>query len=239
MDRLAPAPRSSDGWERYAWAAGIVYVLALVAVSVVGLAGGGLSQNDSAATIATSLHDHHQRLVVIACLSVIYAAAFVIYLWKLYHLLRGAPDRPNTLSSLVLVGGVLFVSLHAVSDIGITGMLGAKVASYAAQHDPGIAYALYLLTYALDSVADVFGSLFALATGVLLLRSGVLPRWLGWVATVVAPLLFLQGFGLGGVIATFGLILDLIGFLLLLIFILASSAILLRRELAAAPAGSA
>jgi hypothetical protein len=239
MALLAPAPRSSDGWERYAWAAGIVYVVALVGESVIGVTGSVLSQNDSAAKIAAGLHHHEQRLVAIACLSVIYAAAFVIYLWKLYHLLRGAPDRANTLSSLVLVGGVLFVALHAVSDIGITGMLGAKVASYAAQHDPGIAYALYLLTYALDSVGDVFGSLFALATGLLILRSGVLPRWLGWVATVVAPLLFLQGFGLGGVIATFGLILDLIGFLLLLIFILASSAILLRREIAAAPAGSA
>jgi hypothetical protein len=30
---------------------------------------------------------------------------------------------------LVLVGGVLFVTLHAVSDIGITGLLGAKLAS--------------------------------------------------------------------------------------------------------------
>ena len=50
----ASASRPSDGWERYAWAAGIVYVLALVAVSVVGLLGGGLSVNDSAATIATA-----------------------------------------------------------------------------------------------------------------------------------------------------------------------------------------
>jgi hypothetical protein len=210
-----------------------VYVAALVAESVIGILGGGLSQNDSAATIARSLHHHDQRLLAIAFVSIVYAAAFPIYLWKLYDLLRGAPDRPNTLSSLVLAGGVLFVSLHAVSDIGITGMLGAKVASYSALHDPGIAYALYLLTYALDSVADVFGSLFALATGLLILRSRVLPRWLGWVATVVAPLLFLQGFGLGGVIATFGLILDLVGFLLLLVFILVSSSIMLRSEGAA------
>ncbi len=41
-------------------------------------------------------------------------------------------------------------------------------------------------------------------------------------------LLFLQGFGLGGVIASFGLVLDLIGFVLFPIFVLVSSAILLR-----------
>jgi hypothetical protein len=57
----------------------------------------------------------------------------------------------------------------------------------------------------------------------------VLPRWLGWVAILASPFLFLQGFGLGGVIGSFGLILDLIGFLLLLIFVLVSSIILSRR----------
>jgi hypothetical protein len=128
---------------------------------------------------------------------------------------------------------VLFVALHAVSDIGITGLVGAKLAAYGAGHDHGVSYSLYLMTYAFDSVADVFGSLFALATGLIVLKSGVLPRWLGWVAILVGILFFLQAFGLGGVIATFGLVLDIIGFLLLVIFVLASSVIVLRRETAA------
>jgi hypothetical protein len=71
-----------------------------------------------------------------------------------------------------------------------------------------------------------------LATGLLILRTAVLPRWLGWVALLIAPLLFLQGFGLGGVIATFRLILDLIGSLLLLIFVIGSSVTGVRRETA-------
>jgi hypothetical protein len=206
-----------------------VFVVALVAEGVISV-GVGLSQDDSAAKIARGLHDHDQRLIAIACLSIVYAVAFVVYLWKLQALLRGDPGRAGGLSTLVLVGGVLFVSLHAVSDIGITGMLGAKVAAYSAQHDPGLAYMLYLLTFALDSVGDVFGSLAFLAIGLLVLRGGTLPRWLGWVALVTAPMLLLQGFGLGGVIGTFGLVLDLIGFLLLLIFVAASGAVLMRRE---------
>jgi len=134
---------------------------------------------------------------------------------------------------LLLVGGVLFVALHAVSDIGIYGVLDGKLATFGAQHDHSVSYTLYLLTYAVDSVADVFGSLFAFAAGVLVFRSGVLPRWLGWVSILAAPLLFLQAFGLGGVIASFGLVLDLIGFVALLLFVLVSSIILLRRESAA------
>ena len=76
----------------------------------------------------------------------------------------------------------------------------------------------------------MFGSLFAFAAGLLVIGSGVLPRWLGWVSILAGILFFLQGFGLGGVIASFGLVLDLIGFVLFLIFVLVSSVILLRRE---------
>ena len=78
--------------------------------------------------------------------------------------------------------------------------------------------------------SGVFGSLFAFAAGLLVIGSGGLPRWLGGISILVGILFFLQGFGLGGVIATFGLVLDGIGFVLLLIFVLVSSVLLLRRE---------
>lgn len=226
----------SRPWVRYAWAAGIVYVVALVAEIVVAL-GVGLSANDSAGKITTGLHEHHTRLLVISYLSAVYAVAFLIYLSSLYNLLRGDTDRPRILGSLVLVGGVLFITLHAVSDIGITGLVGAKLASFGSQHDPGIPYTLYLMTYALESVGDVFGSLCFFAAGLLVLRSGVLPRWLGSVSILAGILLFLQAFGLGGVIASFGLVLDGIGFVLALIFVLLSSVILLRRKDTVPPRG--
>jgi hypothetical protein len=227
---MAGATRTSSAWERYAWVAGILYVIALVAETVVGLLGGAVSQNDSAAKIASTLDDHRTRLLVITCLSVVYAVMFLVYLSKLDDLLRRDTDRPRFLSSLVLVGGALFIALHAVSDIGINGLLGAKLASFGFQHDQGVSYTLYLMTYGLDSVGDVFGSLLAFAAGLLVIGSGVLPRWLGWASILAGILFFLQGFGLGGVIASFGLVLDLIGFVLFLIFVLVSSVILLTRE---------
>jgi hypothetical protein len=206
-----------------------VYVIALVAEAVVGAAGIRLTQNDSPAKIASRLHEHRDLVLLVAYLSVVYAVAFAIYIWRLYDLLCQDTQRRWTLPTLVRVGGVLFVTLHAVSDVGITGLLGAKLATYGSQHDPGLSYTLYLVTYALDSVGDVFGSLAALAAGRLAIRSAILPRWLGWCAILAGCLLFLQGFGLGGVIATFGLVLDLIGFVLFLIFVLVSSVILLTR----------
>ncbi|MFZ1993196.1 MAG: hypothetical protein WAU75_03740 [Solirubrobacteraceae bacterium] len=100
--------------------------IALLAEIVVA-ASVGLTQNDSAAKMARVLYEHRARVLVIACLSVVYATAFVIYLCSLYNLLRGDTDRPRILGSLVLIGGVLFIALHAVSDIGITGLVGAKL----------------------------------------------------------------------------------------------------------------
>jgi len=226
---MAIAKQVSSVWERYAWVAGIVFVVALVAETVVSI-GVGVNQNDSAAKIANALHDNRGRLLVITYLSVVYAAAFPVYLSRLSGLLRGDTARPRFLGSLVLAGGMLFVALHAVSDIGITGLLGAKLALFGAQHDPGIAYTLYLLTFGLDSVGDVFGSLLAFAAGVLVIGSGVLPRWLGWISIIAGVMFLVQGFGLGGVIASFGLVLDLIGFVLFLIFVLVSSIIWLTRE---------
>lgn len=216
-------------WERYAWAGGVLYVVALVIEAVISV-GVKANQNDSAAKIAGELADHHRRLVLVACFSILYALGFAIYLARLHALLRGDSRLPRFLGTWVLIGGVLFLTLHAVSDVGITGMLGAKVATYSAQHDQGVGYTLYLLTFALDSVGDVFGSLFALATGLLLLERRLLPRWLGWTAVLVSPLFIVQAFGLGGVISTFGLVVDLIGFLLLVIFVLASSLVFLRRD---------
>jgi hypothetical protein len=226
IDRVVAAEKPAT-WERYAWAAGVIFVLALL-VDFVIAASIPINQNDSAVKIATELNANSTRLLVIAGVCVVYAAMFPIYLWKLSDLL--GVDQRRTIVSLVLVGGVLLVALHAVSDIAITGLVGAKVASYSVQHDPGISYTLYLMTFAISSVGDVFGSLFLFTAGLLARRTTLLPRWLAWIAIVAAIFLFLQGFGLGGVIATFGLAFDLIGFVLFLLFVLVSSVIMLGRE---------
>jgi hypothetical protein len=232
--RSSSPPQTSGRSKNYAWAGGIIFVVALAAESVIST-GVGLTQDDSARKIATGLHEHRDRLLLVAYLSIVYATAFLVYLCSLHDLLRENTERPSILVSLVLIGGVLFVALHAVSDIGITGALGAKLASFDYRHDQGVSYTLYLMTFALDSVGDVFGSLFALAGGLLVVRTGALPRWLGWASIGVATTFFLQGFGLGGVIGLFGLVLDLIGFVLLLIFVLVSSIIVLTRGTPAMP----
>jgi hypothetical protein len=221
--------RPDHAWERYAWPAGVLFVAALGIEFGISF-GVGVNADDSVATITRALADHESRLVAIACLSVVYAVAFPVYLCGLHQLLRRSTSGDGILGPLMLIGGTVLVVLHAIGDIGITGAMGAKLGSFGLQHDPGASYTLYILLFAVQSVGDVFGSLFAFATGLLVLRSGALPRWLGWLLLLAGVLLFLQGFGLGGVIGTFGLVLDGIGFVLFLVFVLASSVILLTRQ---------
>jgi nucleoside recognition membrane protein YjiH len=226
----------SRALERYAWIGGILYVVTLLVESAISL-GFKISQDDSAEKIARSVDDHHGRLVLVFCLSILYVVGFVVYLTRLDDLLRHGSSERRFFASWVPIGGVLFVTLHGVSDVGIYGLLAGKVAAYSAQHEPGLSYTLYLLTFALDSVGDVFAGFFMLGSGLLVLTSRLLPRWLGWLAVAGGPFLLVQAFGLGGVVSNFGLALDLVGFLLLLTFVLASSVIGLTR-VGAAAAGS-
>jgi hypothetical protein len=219
---------SAAGVRRYGWAAGLVFVVALL-VEVAVSATIPVNQDDSVAKIANELAAHRHVAVFVACVSMVYATAFLVYLWRLHDAFAQREGAASRLSTFVLVGGVLFLTLHAVSDIGITGVLGGKLAIYGEQHDQGLSYGLYLTTFAVDSVGDVLGSLFAAAAGLLVLKTALLPRWLGWVAILTGVMFFVQGFGLGGVIADFGLIVDLIGFVLLLTFVTVSSLLLMKR----------
>lgn len=86
--------------------------------------GVGLTQNDSATKMVSALYERRERLVVIACLSVVYAAAFLIYLCRLYNLLRGAHHRTDAGLAIApfglaldLIGFVLFLISVLVSSI--------------------------------------------------------------------------------------------------------------------------
>ena len=127
-----------------------MFAIALVAEVIVSI-GVPIDQNDTAAKIASELSDHQDRLVAVACLSALYAVGFVIYLAGLYNLLWAA--GPPVLGVLVLLGGTILVTLHAVSDVGIIGLLGSKLGGpLGPSDDPSVAHTLYLMTFAVDSL---------------------------------------------------------------------------------------
>jgi hypothetical protein len=108
----------------------------------------GLERHAWLGGMASALDEHRVRLLLISYFSIV-----------LHDSLRRSGKGPEPLATLILVGGVLFVTLHAVSDIGITGLLGSKLSSF--ESDGG------------DHLIP---------------RNGVLPRWLGFVAPAAAVL---------------------------------------------------
>ena len=134
---------------------GIVFVIALATEAGISIAI-PLNQDDSAARIARELDKQRHLLVVIATVSTVYVAALPVYGAGLHQRLCELAGQRTTRGSPMLVGVTFFAALRAVSDVGFYLLLAGKLASYSAQHYARLAYLLYLTTFALASVGDVF-----------------------------------------------------------------------------------
>jgi hypothetical protein len=129
-------------------------------------------------------------------------------------------------AALVLAAGAAFVTLMLIS-----GGLHLTLVQYASgQHDPAVLPALTDLNQWVGaailppSVAMLLGATLAILT------TRALPRWLGWLAAATAAL---QLIALAGVFQTtvegVVAIAALVGFLLFLVWVLATSVVLLLR----------
>lgn len=105
---------------------------------------------------------------------------FLCFIGSLYGLLRRSPGA-QTLATLGLAGAVLFAlgfALFAGIDFSL--------AQASRTLSPQAAQALNVLDDQLFLPAFVGAVVFGLAIGLAIVRSGLLPAWLGWVLLVVA-----------------------------------------------------
>jgi hypothetical protein len=174
-------------------ASGIAYVVALMAA--------GSNRSDSTAALAVEL------------VAMLLFLPFLGYLWSV---LRNAEGPGGWLAATVLATGVVAITIKMASA-------GPAVAA----RDDGISPAL---RDALQQVNDVSFIVTMLPLGVcmaavaaVVLRTHVLPAWLGWMAAVTAPLLIANGVALSSQEGP--------AFLLFLLWTLVAGIVLLRREL--------
>lgn len=107
-------------------------------------------------------------------------AFLLLFAGSLRTLFRQARSAEG-LGSLVLAGAAVLVA-GATMFFGFDYAL-AVVPSHL---DPGAAQALNVLALKLIFPMSAGGFVFGLATGLAILRSGLLPAWLGWTALVIA-----------------------------------------------------
>jgi hypothetical protein len=203
--------------QRSAALSGIVFVVLMLVGASFAL---DVPKGDaSAQEIASYFTDSgtHMRNIVGAYLWVLGGLAFLGFVAGLRSVLRRAEGDPGTLSNVVFGAGVVFTAVWSVSAAALASVAYAVKFSDAAVTNPDLVRVLPQLGSLLLLLGGGFaGILLVLATSVLTLRTGVLPRWLAWF----------------GIIVTIALVFDVtyMNILPLVAWVLGASIALLRRQ---------
>ena len=178
---------------RWGGAAGLAFVvLALLGKF---LAGNPPTVSDSGSTIASWLSDHRTAILFS---SLMWAAASGLVIWfaaAFAEAIREREERSDVhlalLAGAVLVGSAIFVN----------GALTAASAYNIAGRDTALSVLLYNITAVMTTMIGFAATLPLAAAGIGVLRTHVMPNWLGYLALLAALVSFVGAFG---VFATHG-----------------------------------
>lgn len=171
------------------WAAlgGIVFVVLMLAGAsfVTDVPKADASAQEIAAYLADS--ENHTRNIIGAYIWVLGGLAFLGFVAGLRTVLRRAEGDPGTLPNVVFGAGVVFTAVWSASAAALATVAYAVEFSDAPVSDPDIVRVLPQLGSLLLLLGGGFaGILLLVATSTLILRTGVLPRWLAWFGIIVA-----------------------------------------------------
>lgn len=159
--------------------------VAFIAVAIVSFSVGGEppDADEPVMEIVDHYVDNKDSVTVGAALGGVAAMLLVFFGGYLRKVLRAAEGEGGVLSAVALVG----TAIMAVG-IAIDGTIAIALAESAEDIDPTAVQALQAL-WDNDFLPIALGiTLFLLATGIAVVRHGGLPKWLGWVAIVLAVL---------------------------------------------------
>ena len=166
------------GLKRWVAIAGLLFVIiVVVSGAVVGPMPPG-SHASAAKVVAFYMH-HKTGVQVSAYLLELAVFVGLFFFWYLRELVSTIPAN-RRLATFGFSGAVLF----AVSG-GLAGTFKWMAADAVTHVNPGTMQTLGVLQN--DGTTFITGvgqAVFLVATGIVLIRSGILPRWLGWVGVV-------------------------------------------------------
>ena len=175
-------------WERFGAATGILFVVLLV-VSVF-MVPTPPDVNAAPKDITAYYADHRTGVMLSMYLGGLAAVAFLWFLGSLYQTLRRAEGEHARLSIVCLGGGICVAAIALASACFNT----ALAYSSALHSDDGAVRGLYLLS--VFSIQFVYFAIaaFVASASILMIRTGVVSRWIGE-AGVVFAMLMLVGAG--------------------------------------------
>jgi hypothetical protein len=171
---------NSDRWSRIAPLSSFLFV-ALVIVS--GIVGGTAPYFDEPGSkVLAFSNDHDSAVMAGAALFALAALFLIVFVTALHRTLRRAEGDGGGVGSTLGFGGALIATVGMLLFAGVSFTLGD-----AAQYlDPSSAVLLDALSEDLVVFALGVGvAALMIGSGGSILRTGALPRWLGWAAIVL------------------------------------------------------
>ena len=160
---------------------GVVSVVLLVPGFAL-LGGAPAARAESADELVAWFTENSARITIGSLLFGLGAVVFLFFVGSLWRVLRSAEGPAGWLSGVTLAGG-------AVATVGMLMFagFGFVLAGTAKVLDPAAVQAIQALNSG-TSPSPLTGGMAALlfASGLVIIRTGALPRWLGWVAVVLA-----------------------------------------------------
>jgi hypothetical protein len=179
---------SDSRWDRWGPIAGIAFVVLLFVG--LNLALSDLPAGDDPVSKFTSFYNDkgdRAKLIIGSYLIVLAGVFFFWFLASLRVRLLEAEGVPGRLTSIAFGGGLAFVTLLMTSAATLMTIAAdisfgdEKFASPdAARYLPELGYPILLIAGAFAAIAMID------AVSILIMRTGVLPRWIGWFGFVAA-----------------------------------------------------
>jgi hypothetical protein len=167
-------------------------VLAVVGVFT---SGGETPEGDASPTKSVSYYTSHSSEIKLS--AVFFSVAFLFFLLfcgTLRAFLRRNPANEPLATLMLTAAGVITVAA------GIGGGVELGLAKNINHLGPAAAQALNVLQNEVFLPVLIAGFVFSLCNGLAILRGSLLPRWLGWVAIVMAILFVIPPIGFAGLI---------------------------------------
>jgi len=159
---------------------GAAFIVLVVAGFVVGGEPPDVT-DDSAAKIVDFYTDNKDAVIAGAIMATLAGTLFVYFGGYLRQVLLDAEGPGGILSSIAFAGVIIFAV-----GVAIDSTISFALADTANDIDPAAAQALTAL-YNYDFLVFAMGlQIFLLGTGLSIVRHGALPKWIGWLAIVIA-----------------------------------------------------
>jgi hypothetical protein len=185
------------GRDRVAAVAGVLFVVAFVVGQYV--APDLVYPEEQVGGVQLTFYVNYENaLLAQAILFGVASALLLVFVGGLRAFLARAEGQDPRLAPVVVAAGAVaagLVLLRAAIVVALTALRGNEVGV----HAQGSAWAARALFYLEGAVADMVLfplAVFLAAAAVVLVRTGVLPGWLGWVGAALAVLVGVLGVGL-------------------------------------------